>query len=150
MEDSKKDKRLMIIALKKGERPSIETEFKKGNCPKNWVPVGTERVKSDGYLYVKVSDIRGIKYAHNVNWKQKHKLIWEQTYGPIPKDSCLIFLDGDKTNVTLDNLACITFAQRLIMCKKHLIYNDSKLTKAGINIAKLLDAVNKKKNVKKC
>lgn len=130
--------------FKKGERNSIETEFKKGNLPHNWVPVGTEKIKGDGYVYVKISDVRGVKYAHTINWKPKHKIVWEQKYGPIPDDCCLIFLDGNKTNVTVENLACITKQQRLIMCKKHLTYDDASLTKAGINIAKLFDAINKK------
>lgn len=130
--------------FKKGERNSIETEFKKGNLPHNWVPVGTETIKSDGYVYVKISDVRGVKYAHRINWKQKHRIIWEHQYGPIPDDCCLIFLDGDKTNVTIENLACITYQQKLIMCKKHLIYSDASLTKAGIGVARLLDTVNKK------
>lgn len=31
--------------IKKGEHLSVETEFKKGDVPKNWVPIGTERKK---------------------------------------------------------------------------------------------------------
>lgn len=131
--------------FKKGERNGIETEYKKGHVPMNWCPVGTERVKADGYLYVKISDVRGVKYAHLINWKQKHVIVWEDTYGPVPEDSCLIFLDGDKTNTDISNLACITKSQRLIMYKKKLMYHDPELTKAGINIAKLIDAANKKK-----
>lgn len=132
--------------FKKGERVSIETEFKKGNKPHNWVPVGTERVKTDGYVYVKISDVRGQKYGHRINWKQKHIIIWEKAYGPVPKGSCLIFLDGNKLNTDLDNLACITLTEKLIMCKKHLLYNDPYLTKIGISIAKLYAMANKKQN----
>lgn len=135
--------------FKKGERNGIETEYKKGDIPKNWVPVGTERARSDGYVYVKVSDIRGVKYPHLINWKQKHIIVWEEAYGPVPEGSCIIFLDGNKTNVDLNNLACITESQRLIMNKKGLIYDDPELTKTGIAVARLIDTVNKKKNVKK-
>lgn len=136
--------------FKKGERNGIETEFKKGNIPKNWVPIGTEKVRSDGYVYVKISDIRGVKYSHLINWKLKHIIIWEEAYGSVPKDSCIIFLDGNKANVTLGNLACVTKSQRLIINKNDLIYDDPELTKVGITVAKLIDTVNKKKNVKKC
>ena len=135
--------------FKKGERVSIETEFKKGNKPHNWLPIGTERVKGDGYVYVKIKDVRGKKYGHRINWKQKHLIIWEKAYGPVPEKSCLIFLDGNKMNTKLDNLACITLTERLIMCKKHLIYNYPNLTKIGISIAKLYDAANNKQKVKK-
>ncbi|MFR4083903.1 HNH endonuclease signature motif containing protein, partial [Faecalibacillus intestinalis] len=114
--------------------------------PKNWVPVGAERKRSDGYIYVKVSDERGVKYSHLINWKPKHILLWEKEYGPIPEGKSLLFLDGNKENVTLDNLALITKAQRLIMCNKKLIYDDPKLTKEGILIAQTLEATYKKQN----
>lgn len=135
--------------FKKGERVSVETEFKKGHVPKNWVPVGTEKVRSDGYTYVKISDIRGIKYSHIVNWKAKHILLWEENNGPVPSDSTLIFLDGNAANIALDNLECVTKSVRLILNKRKLIYADPELTKLGINVAKLIDATNKKNNVKK-
>ncbi|RHT89126.1 HNH endonuclease [Coprobacillus sp. AM28-15LB] len=132
--------------IQKGEHLSVETEFQKGHTPKNWVPVGAERKRSDGYIYIKVSDKRGVKYSHLINWKPKHILLWEKEYGPIPEDKSLLFLDGNKENVTLDNLALITKAQRLIMCNKKLIYDDPKLTKEGILIAQTLDATYKKQN----
>jgi hypothetical protein len=131
--------------FKKGERSSIETEFKKGQVPKNWVPVGTEVIRGDGYKYIKISDIRGAKYPCITNWKQKHLLNWEKVNGPVPKGHCLIFLDGNKLNTDIDNLAIITYSQRLIMCRNHLIYDDPELTKAAINVAKVIDATNKKK-----
>lgn len=129
--------------FKKGERNSIETEFKKGHKPHNWVPIGTEMVKSDGYLWVKVKDERNPENMR-VNWKQKHKLIWEEAHGPVPKGHCLIFLDGDRTNVCLENLSLLSKSERLIMNRRKLIYDDPELTKTGINVAKLIDAVNKK------
>lgn len=135
--------------IQKGEHLSVETEFQKGHTPKNWVPVGAERKRSDGYIYVKVSDKKGVKYPHLINWKPKHILLWEKEYGPIPEDKLLLFLDGNKENVTLDNLALITKAQRLIMCNKKLIYDDPKLTKEGILIAQTLDATYKKQNALK-
>ena len=48
----------------KGVHLSVETEFQKGHTPKNWVPVGAERKRSDGYIYVKVSEERCFKYSH--------------------------------------------------------------------------------------
>lgn len=132
--------------IKKGEHLSVETEFKKGDVPKNWVPFGTERKKGDGYIYVKISDKRGIKYPGKVNWKQKHILLWEKKHGSVPKDKTLLFLDGNKENVSLDNLALITKSQRLIMCRKKLIYDDPELTKEGILIAQTLEATYKKQN----
>lgn len=131
--------------FEKGKHYSADTEFKKGHLPKNWVPIGTEIVNADGYVYVKVSDIRGAKYGHLINWKQKHRLIWEEAYGPIPEGHTLLFLDGNQLNITLENLVCISKSERLIMNRNKLIYDDPELTKTGVSIAKLIDKTNKMK-----
>ena len=44
--------------------------FKKGHKPASWVPVGTERVRKQGYVWVKV--------AEPSLWKQKHLILWEE------------------------------------------------------------------------
>lgn len=78
--------------------------FKKGNTPHNAKYNGYERIQKDGYIEVRVS--RG-------NYQFKHRLIWEKANGPIPEDSVLIFKDGNKQNITLDNLEVITKAQHM-------------------------------------
>ena len=74
-----------------------ETQFKPGNRPANWMPVGTERVNADGYVDVKIQDGKLQK-----NWKAKHIIIWEKANGPIPKGHVLIFADGNRLNVVRD------------------------------------------------
>lgn len=143
------------IPHNKGKRMSKEqydicskTMFKPGSKPKNTDPIGTEKLLADGYVWVKVNDKP--KVPKKENWKQKHKLLWEQEYGPVPEGSVVIFKDGDSTHIELDNLECITKAQLLILNKKKLIHSNKQITETGIAVAKLIDAVNKKKNVKKC
>lgn len=36
--------------------------------------------------------------------KHLHRLIWEDHYGKIPQNCCIVFKDGDKTNLQLSNL----------------------------------------------
>ncbi|MEN6487843.1 MAG: HNH endonuclease [Smithella sp.] len=67
----------------------MATQFKKGNKPANWVPIGTERTNRDGYVEVKIADGR-----LNKNWKAKHIFIWETANGPVPKGHVVIFGDG--------------------------------------------------------
>lgn len=143
------------IPHNKGKRMSKEqydicskTMFKPGSKPKNTDPIGTEKLLADGYVWVKVNDKP--KVPKKKNWKQKHKLLWEQEYGPVPDGSVVIFKDGDPTHIELDNLECVTKAQLLILNKKKLIHSNKQITETGIAVAKLIDAVNKKKNVKKC
>lgn len=78
------------------------TCFKKGNRPHNVVPLGTEKVHEDGYIFVKVADGKG-----NSNWIQKHRFVWEQANGPIPKGMYIFFKDGDRSNCNLENLALV-------------------------------------------
>lgn len=125
----------------KGITTSNRTSFKKGNKPANWVPLGTEVTKADGYVYVKVKDGNLQK-----NWKQKHKIIWEEANAPIPKGHYVMFADGNKNNIVLDNLILVSQAQMLIINKNNLIYDDPELTKTGTLIAKVIDKGNKRKN----
>jgi hypothetical protein len=109
------------------------TQFKKGSTPHNRVPIGTERVDSkDGYIYVKIQD------GHlNKNWKQKHVMIWEKHYGPIPKNHVVIFGDGNKLNFEPENLILVTRAQLAVLNKHNLIQDNAELTKTAIVIADL-------------
>ena len=124
-------------------RAAEPTMFKPGNLPHNTLPVGTELELPDGYLWVKINDIP--KAKKNVNWKQKHRLLWEQNYGPIPEGHLVIFKDGDRRNFDLDNLACISKQVNLQMSRKHLRFDDADLTEAGIAVAKVMSAVQERK-----
>lgn len=121
------------------------TSFKKGNKSWNCDPIGTEKWKSqtkndkEGFLYVKVQD--GHKQH---NWKQKHRLLWEQAYGEIPEGYKVIFKDGNRHNIVLENLALVSDSQMLILNQHDLIYKEKELTEVGINIAKVIDKANEK------
>ena len=110
---------------------SEKGHFKKGQMPKNYRPVGSERVNVDGYLEIKVADPK--------TWKAKHRVIWEEANGPIPKGSCLIFLDGNKKNIALDNLMLITRNTQVRMTQKSLFFSDPELTRTGVHFAELMN-----------
>ena len=72
------------VPLNKGKKVSPEiyakmqpTMFKKGQTPVNHRDVGSERVNVDGYLEIKVAEPN--------RWRLKHRVIWEQVNGAIPK-----------------------------------------------------------------
>lgn len=121
-----------------GKINSSKTTFKKGNRPSNAVPIGTERLRNKTYIAVKVCD--GKK---NKNWVLKHKLIYEQHYGPIPDGYKVIFADGNNRNFDINNLILVTNSEELIMNKRKLIYKDAELTKSGHLVAKIIDKQNK-------
>jgi hypothetical protein len=119
-----------------------KTWFKKGNIPKNHLPVGTELMKSDGYIRVKIAE-------PNV-WKQKHAIIWEAAHGPYNnKTHCVIFKDSDRTNFDLDNLQLITRKQLVILNKNRLISNDKDLTETGLLVGELIETIARRKKDEK-
>jgi hypothetical protein len=82
----------------------VATRFKKGQRPYNHVPVGTELVKHDGYVWRKIAEPN--------KWRQKHLLLWEETHGAPPaKGMKVCFKDGNRLNVVPDNLECIPQAE---------------------------------------
>lgn len=76
------------------------TMFRKGNVPANHRPVGSERVNADGYVEIKVAEPN--------RWKSKHRVVWEQEYGPIPKGSNVQFKNGDRQDIRIENLYLIS------------------------------------------
>ncbi|MFT4415298.1 HNH endonuclease signature motif containing protein [Fredinandcohnia humi] len=118
-----------------------KTSFKTGQRPLNYKPVGTERIDRDGYILIKVSDTG----AWHERWKLKQVVIWEEANGPIPKGHCLLFLDGNKQNVSLDNLQLITRSQLARLNQNSLISNDPELTKTGIVIADIIGKIGERK-----
>ena len=142
------------VPANKGKKMSAEqyerckaTMFKKGTRPKNYDSVGTEKQASDGYIYIKISDKTNVPKKEN--WKQKHKLLWEKHHGPVPAGHKLIFLDGNKMNITLENLALVTDAELLIMNRRKLIFDNAEATKSGINVARLISIASKRKKESK-
>ena len=93
-----------------------ETQFKKGQATK-WHPVGSTRLV-DGYLYRKVSDIRNVTWTRN--WKQEHVLLWEAEHGPLPKGHALAFKNGDRRDIRLDNLECISRSE---LMRRNTVHN---------------------------
>jgi hypothetical protein len=118
-----------------------KTSFKKGQQPSNYKPVGTERIDRDGYILIKVSD----EGPWHKRWRHKHKVIWEQANGPIPKGRCILFLDSNKLNLMLDNLQLITNSQLAILNRKNLISDQPEFTKTGIMIADIFGKIGERK-----
>jgi hypothetical protein len=81
------------------------TMFKKGSTPANTKYDGHERVSVDGYVEVRVS--KG-KYVH------KHKLMWEQAHGPVPKGFVITFKDGNRLHTELANYEMISMKENML------------------------------------
>lgn len=81
-----------------------KAHFQKGQVPHNKLPIGSERVHKDGYIVVKVRDNpKGLN-----NYEFKHRWIYEQHHGPIPKRSIITFVDGNNRNFDIENLKMLS------------------------------------------
>jgi len=105
------------------------TWFEKGNLPHNTRETGAERIDEDGYTVVKVG---------NRNWQFKHRMLWEAANGPIPDGYSLWFKDGNRQNITLDNLELIPFSERVLRNTIHRYPEDVALAMRRIGRLKAL------------
>lgn len=111
---------------KKGWSPpgSEATRFKKGDLPPCTLPTGAKTKTTPkphrgepGYWKIKTAQPRG--------WVFLHRKIWEEVNGPVPSGHVLIFKDMDTDNVVLENIACITRGE-LVILNKRLNWKEAK------------------------
>lgn len=82
------------------------TQFKKGQLPRNWVPIGSHRYSKEGYLCRKMTDTG---YPPR-DWVAVHLLLWIEAHGPVPPKHAVCFMDKDRTHISLDNLELVSRA----------------------------------------
>ena len=129
------------VPLNKGKKMSPEvyekckgTMFKKGQTPVNRRAVGSERVTVDGYVEIKVAEPN--------KWKLKHRVVWEQHNGPLPRYDAIVFLYGNSLNTDISNLKHVTRKELLLMNQNHLFSDDADITNVGVNLVKLINKTN--------
>lgn len=72
------------------------------------VPIGTERWR-DGFLWRKVTNIHNDRH----DWRAVHRLIWEESGNKIPKGHVLVFKNGDRKDIRIENLELITMRDNM-------------------------------------
>jgi hypothetical protein len=99
------------------------TQFKKGGLPPN--------TKHDGAISLR-HDKTGVKYYYiriaKAKWVLLHQKIYQDAYGPIPKNHIIVFKDRNPLNVTLDNLECITREENMHRNSFHRLSPEIKQT----------------------
>lgn len=100
------------VPLNKGKKVSPEiyskmqpTMFKKGQTPLNHRDVGSERVNVYGYIEIKVAEPN--------RWRLKHRVIWEQANGSIPKGYNVQFKNHNPLDCRIENLYLISKAEQM-------------------------------------
>jgi len=99
------------------------TQFKKGQRPHTWKPVGTVMADPEGYLRMKVKEREPGEHTHGWHpsvWPLVHHLVWTEHHGPIPEGHAIAFKDGDRGNCAIENLECIS---RGGLAKRNAMWN---------------------------
>ena len=128
---------------KEGQENSRKTWFSstdrsKQNANYNSRPLFSERINKDGYTLIKINEKGKFIPKHRWIYEQHHKC-------KIPKGNVIIFLDGNKRNLDINNLTMISQNQHKIMNKNNLRFDMAEATQSGINVAKLIESIQKKK-----
>ena len=133
------------IPPNKGKKMSPElkkriahTFFQKGNQPHNTLKVGDRRVNSYGYMEEKIAEPN--------KWGFVHRMMWEEANGNVPNGHIIVFKDGDKMNISLENLECISRKENM---DRNTIHNYPDAIKENIRLTKKLQRkINTKLNEK--
>lgn len=144
-------KKYLGIMSGQAQRPSEKsraTQFKPGSLPHNTKLIGYERLSKSGYIEVKVK-MRPTALPDgkrcNDNFVPKHKLVWEAANGPVPDGCVIAFKDGNKQNIALENLACITRGQNAVMNQAHIRCDNPEVFDACLAVADIKSAVSRRK-----
>ena len=96
-----------------------ETQFKKGQrqgmAARNWVPIGTIKPDSEGYLRIKIREAKhgqeATGFGNSQVWPLYNRYLWEQHKGPIPPKHIVVFKDGKRDNCVIENLELISMKE---------------------------------------
>lgn len=119
---------------------SKETQFRpghrRGRAAQIYQPIGAERITKDGYLQRKVNDDMPLQRR----WRMVHHLVWEEHHGPIPTGHAVRFINGDKSDIRIDNLELIS---RRDLMARNTVHN---LPKELAEVCQLKGAVTRQIN----
>ena len=127
---AKKGKKMPAAVYEKSKR----TMFRKGHQPNNHREVGSERINVEGYVEIKV--------AEPSRWQLKHRVVYENYHNvKLKSTDVVIFLDGNKQNFNIENLAMIDRGINAIMNHEGMRFADAEITRTEVNIARLKKAI---------
>lgn len=119
--------------------------FRPGEDPHNTVPVGTVLKKTDGYLWKK---LEAEPKAGRENWKQLHRIVWEEANGPVPENCVLLFRDQNRENCSLENLILVSRSELATMNRHGIEVTTPEGMDAKVLIAKIKIEARKKRRKK--
>lgn len=116
---------------------SRATQFKKGDVPYNYLPIGSIVLNSQGYKLIKVQN----EGPQRQRWRFLHRVVWEEHNGPIPDGMIVLFKDSNRLNCDISNLLLVSRAEHTTMNHRHYRFEDPELTEAGLGVIRLRNAI---------
>lgn len=126
------------VTLCPKEKSIFKEGHMRGTAARMWRPVGTivvrkkkvpkcERRKGASRInrrrYIKIADKRPARENHR-NWIAYARYLWQEANGPIPAGMCIVPLDGNLMNDSLDNLFMMTRVNYLDYIRKRFPERD--------------------------
>lgn len=101
----------------------VQTQFKTGHMPHNFLEIGAYRITKDGTLQRKISNDKG---SNSKRWRGVHELVWIEANGPVPAGHICVFKPGMKTveleEITINKVECISMANNMRRNTYHTKY----------------------------
>lgn len=98
-----------------------------------------DEVVIDGVPWIVTSLEYGVPFHERRT--PKRRVIWEQLYGQIPQDHCIVCLDGNQMNCEPSNLYCMPTRFRPLLAKNKWWFGNAELTLAAIKWCELRFAI---------
>lgn len=125
----------------KGLTKANVTSFKPGQKPHNTVPIGTEVLRCDGYVYRKIAETKPARFG----WKQVHHIVWEKHHGKVPEGYRVVFLDQNRLNIDVNNLKLVPIGHMATINHQRLLTQDPQVNQAYISITAINSKIAKLK-----
>lgn len=114
--------------LRRGDKIGAATRFELGQRFPTSRPVGAERISQNGYRQRKVT---ATGYSPR-DWVGLHILLWREHRGAVPPGHIVVFRNGNKTDIQIDNLELITRAE---LMRRNTIHRYPPALKQTIRLA---------------
>lgn len=128
-----------------GVKNNIDPKIRKGTLPSSTLPIGAESTDEDGNPIIKIGQPR--------EWKKKSHIVWEKHNGAVPKNHYVIFLNQNKKDCRIGNLALVSRSTFSRLIRSDMYTEDENITRVGITMTqlqqKILEHEEKAKNLNK-
>lgn len=85
-----------------------------------------------------IDQIKVLCFSNGIRNNRTAKKIWEMHNSRLNSNESILMLDGNRDNISINNMIKITDREHNIIFRKNLRFNNPELTKTGVLIAKLL------------